>query len=359
MYCPLFYPHKALRYLVFLPTSKSYSRPIKLHRRRNWISRPSCRSVTGVPQLVPLFHEHIARLTPDAILNGSPAARGGIPSHDRQTCLGTSITPYCVFLLENSLRILRCVDGVITLELVYDWEKDWEKAPGEWETPGGWDWHDTTRLGKTLLLASESLEDLPWILYSPFWEEEQKLDPWASRLSKQEIRLFAMELDDKHEITGTLLDFGRSECPQYTALSYVCGQGSCDQEIYVNGGFFCVKPNLLAALKQLKSCMICRIRDEARPPRDMLCWVWVDAMSINQADATEKAEQIGEMHHVYRNATRVAVCLGHLGSDFGCVARIIQWAKGVRHPKAIRGRRCTQSELVEQLQEFDVSPGNL
>jgi hypothetical protein len=91
----------------------------------------------------------------------------------------------------------------------------------------------------------------------------------------------------------------------------------------------------------------------------MLCWVWVDAMGINQEDATEKAEQIGEMHHVYRDATKVTVCLGNFGSDFGCVARFLWWAKAVRHPEGSTGRRWTQSELVEQLREFNVSPSNL
>jgi hypothetical protein len=82
-------------------------------------------------------------------------------------------------------------------------------------------------------------------------------------------------------------------------------------------------------------------------------------MSINQEDATEKSEQIGEMHHVYREATRVAVCLGYFDSGFGCVARFLQWAKCVRDPAGSNGRRWTQFELVEQLREFDVSLGNL
>jgi hypothetical protein len=260
------------------------------------------------------------------------------------------IMPYCALLLNYSLSIIRLVDGAETLETVYEWGS----ALGEWVE------YNTMTVEQARLLASYRWGYLKtWMLHNPFESEAEGLNPWASRLSGEQIRLFAMELDDKDAITGTLLAFDRGKGPQYTALSYVCGQGNCDREIYVNGGRFCVKPNLLASLKQLKSYMICRLRDEATSPRDMLCWVWVDAMSINQEDATEKAEQIGKMHHVYQEAPRVAVCLGYFGSDFGCVARFLRWAKGVRHPEGSPGRGWTQFELVEQLREFDVSPGNL
>ena len=210
--------------------------------------------------------------------------------------------------------------------------------------------------GKTLLSTCPvDLVDVQ----NPFRSEAERFNPWASRLGRQDIRLFAMELDDKDTITGTLLTFERIKCPGYSALSYVCGQGTCDQEVYVNGGRLRVKPNLMAALKQFKSCMICKLRDAVGSPRASLCWVWADAMSINQADATEKAEQIGEMHHVYREASRTAACLGHFGSDLGCVAPILRWAEGIQYPAVSGGRRWTQFELVEQLRDFNVSPGNL
>jgi hypothetical protein len=194
---------------------------------------------------------------------------------------------------------------------------------------------------------------------NPFRSEAERFNPWASRLGKQDIRLFAMQMDDKDTITGTLLAFERSKCPRYSALSYVCGQGTCDQEVYVNEGRLCVKPNLLAALKQFKSCMIWKIREIKGTPRGMLAWMWVDAISINQADAAEKAEQIGEMHHVYREASRIAVCLGHFGSGLGCVAPILRWVEGIQYPAVSGRRRWTQFELVEQLRDFNVSPCNL
>ena len=228
--------------------------------------------------------------------------------------------------------ITRFANGVQTRKKVYHWEDCLDDI---W-VKGWWGYH---------------------IPYNPFSFSGERTNPWASRLSRQEIRLFALELDDRYGITGTLLAFERSKCPPYSALSYVCGQGSCDQETGVNGGLLCVKPNLLAALEHFRSCAIRSDVISTIPTRDMFCWVWVDALSINQADATEKAEQIGEMHHVYREAQRVAACLGHFGSDFGCVSRIMQWARGVRNPG--EARVPNQFELVEQLREFDVGPGHL
>lgn len=145
----------------------------------------------------------------------------------------------------------------------------------------------------TIFGCAESTMRPKWMPRNSFRYEAENSNPWASRLGRQSIRLFALELDDKDTITGTLIPFDRSETPQYSALPHVCGQGSCDQEIYVNGGSLCVKPNLLAALKQLKSCLIRRLRgneDSSVPLRHTFCWIWVDAMCINQEDATEKAE---------------------------------------------------------------------
>jgi hypothetical protein len=246
-------------------------------------------------------------------------------------------SPYSVEIYGSDLNITRFADGVQTLREVYHWSH----------------WREYVSI-----LYVKGCE-VKWP-YNPFPSKAERTNPWALRLSRQDIRLFALELDHADEITGTLLAFERSKCPPYSALSYVCGQGSYDQEIYVNGGRLFVKPNLLAALKQFKSCAIRSVREEKVSfiqPQDKFCWLWVDAMSINQADATEKAEQIGEMHHVYREATRVTACLGYLGSEFGCITRIMQWARGVRNPEEAPWP--AQLELVEQLREFDIGVGDL
>jgi hypothetical protein len=60
---------------------------------------------------------------------------------------------------------------------------------------------------------------------------------------------------------------------------------------------FAVRPNLLAALKRLRST-----KDDV--------WLWVDAICINQKDDHEKNHQLPKMPDIYRNAWNVAIWIG-------------------------------------------------
>src|SRR5437763_2617986 len=83
----------------------------------------------------------------------------------------------------------------------------------------------------------------------------------------------------------------------YEALSYTWGAESSLQQITLNNRVFKVRQNLFAALKHL--------RDQRRPRV-----LWIDAISINQADTVEKGHQIRLMHRIYQHATKVVVSLG-------------------------------------------------
>lgn len=83
----------------------------------------------------------------------------------------------------------------------------------------------------------------------------------------------------------------------YDALSYTWGDHNDKRMILVNAEPFSVTTNLEDALRAL------RLSDR---PREL----WVDAICINQADLQEKAAQIPEMGHIYRNAHRVVIWLG-------------------------------------------------
>ena len=104
----------------------------------------------------------------------------------------------------------------------------------------------------------------------------------------------------------------------YEALSYHWGSGeaSFKVKIYTEGfpGFFRVRPNLHAALNQL------RLRD--RPRR-----LWIDAICINQDDNDEKNAQVSLMADVYSKAQSVCVWLGEatLDSDLALnfISRIV------------------------------------
>lgn len=65
-------------------------------------------------------------------------------------------------------------------------------------------------------------------------------------------------------------------CLEYTALSYSCGEPSITRPILVDGCILNVTTNLELALRRL------RLKESPEI-------FWVDAISINQEDATERA----------------------------------------------------------------------
>ena len=83
----------------------------------------------------------------------------------------------------------------------------------------------------------------------------------------------------------------------FEAISYVWGSQDNLQRILVNG-FECeVGKNLHAVLFRLRDRFIER-------------FIWVDAICINQEDATEKGYQVQSMAKIYAKASRVLVWLG-------------------------------------------------
>lgn len=81
------------------------------------------------------------------------------------------------------------------------------------------------------------------------------------------------------------------------ALSYVCGDPKSLSPITLDGRSISITTNLESALRYL------RYKDQ---PRKM----WIDALSINQADNNEKSNQIALMRQIFRGAKVVIVWLG-------------------------------------------------
>jgi len=77
--------------------------------------------------------------------------------------------------------------------------------------------------------------------------------------------------------------------PRYEALSYVWGNPSVTKEIFLHGESFQVTVNLDAALRHLRLGTRERV-------------LWVDAISINQNDVTEREEQVAIMGLIYQSA---------------------------------------------------------
>lgn len=91
--------------------------------------------------------------------------------------------------------------------------------------------------------------------------------------------------------------YHRAHRVPYEALSYAWGEQTKNRQIFCNGSPLQVTESLETALRHLRS------PTEARK-------LWVDAVCIDQGDASEKGLQIRLMNTIYSEAERVLVWLG-------------------------------------------------
>lgn len=137
-------------------------------------------------------------------------------------------------------------------------------------------------------------------------------------LRQGQIRLLELISEFGEIVSFKTHTYDHSSVPAYYAVSYVCGdRGSC-YKILVDGQFFAAKQNLCDALRRLLDHFI--LLRIARP------LLWVDAISINQDDLEEKAEQVREMHRVFSGAKEVLVWLGRVPSNIRMVLHVFGWA---------------------------------
>lgn len=102
-------------------------------------------------------------------------------------------------------------------------------------------------------------------------------------------------------------DWARIECSSeavalhddqvtFDALSYSWGENKLSHSIRLNGHEMRVRQTLYEALRALRARRITKI--------------WIDALSINQDDNTDKDRQIGKMHVIYSHAIHVYAWIG-------------------------------------------------
>ena len=87
------------------------------------------------------------------------------------------------------------------------------------------------------------------------------------------------------------------QLPDYEAISYTWGDESKIQQILIDGCWLTVTQNAYDALYNRSFF--------ARTQR-----VWIDSVCINQVDIPEKDKQLPLMAQIYKQASRVIVCLG-------------------------------------------------
>jgi hypothetical protein len=91
---------------------------------------------------------------------------------------------------------------------------------------------------------------------------------------------------------------------KYIALSYTWGDPTSKVPVLLNGQRFFVGENLHSALRRF------------RPPHGQPgCFLWVDAICINQEDIREKSTQVQRMKQIYEDAAIIDVWLGPEAED--------------------------------------------
>jgi hypothetical protein len=134
-------------------------------------------------------------------------------------------------------------------------------------------------------------------------------------LGKGQIRLLHIESRSSQgadALTCTLSTHDLATAPAFTALSYTWGPSHRDidklrktpasdtRRINCNGSFGEVGENLYDFLVHCISGF----------SQDLLGYLWIDALSINQSDIEERSEQVKLMADIYQTAGGVVIWLG-------------------------------------------------
>lgn len=119
---------------------------------------------------------------------------------------------------------------------------------------------------------------------------------------------------------------------QYEALSYRWGEEISPEKIILDGAEHAVTQNLHDALEYF------RFRKPGIP-------LWIDALSINQLDLSEKNQQLKIMPHIYFRAVTVLVWMGkkYVSEELSGEAAILLLDAGKTSTGAVFGS-CRKSE---------------
>ncbi|MCJ1400343.1 hypothetical protein MMC11_003548 [Xylographa trunciseda] len=134
------------------------------------------------------------------------------------------------------------------------------------------------------------------VVNSRLSDAHYRYEPLASKDSIRLLRLMPASKDEQELLVCELVHFPLSDAPSYEMISHISENPPAYQNIQVNSNLFPVGSNLLSALKHFV---------QARPRL-----LWVDTISINQADDQETKVQFALMPTIISNARRVLIWLG-------------------------------------------------
>lgn len=119
---------------------------------------------------------------------------------------------------------------------------------------------------------------------------------------------------------------------EYTGLSYAWGDPIFDQIIYCGESIIEVTSHLQKALQRLRQAKV--------------CWVWIDAICIDQSNKVERSAQVSIMGRIYGQTQMTFVYLGEAGEDTAQLAEL------VRHLACLFSFREGRKPKIETLQRW-------
>ncbi|KIM93592.1 hypothetical protein OIDMADRAFT_173176, partial [Oidiodendron maius Zn] len=189
--------------------------------------------------------------------------------------------------------------------------------------------HTVVRILRDLLNAIKSIIGYPY----------QYRDIKISKLS---LRLLILLPGSFHEdircyLIHTSLDEPRSH--QYEALSYTWGPPERNHFIWIDAYKFPVTANLYQALQHLR--------------QDVVRFLWVDAICLNQENIQERNHQVKQMTMIYREAWRVIIWLGPAGDYSDRALEFIPTLRRFRLRRQQRRRVFSLKDVYKALKSLE------
>lgn len=134
---------------------------------------------------------------------------------------------------------------------------------------------------------------------------------YGSQLSGNQIRL--LEISTSSNVTATVHGVLRSydlHQADFIAVSYVWGVEPGLVPIRLNGPQFRVTQNAHQILKMLSDVSAVGHTGDSQLSIFANSKIWIDAISIDQANSMEKGDQVAKMREIYKAAKRTLIWLG-------------------------------------------------
>lgn len=132
--------------------------------------------------------------------------------------------------------------------------------------------------------------------------------------TKQQIRLLSLDTSSYGELDPVRCSvriFDLETAPPFTCLSYVWGPETPTQKVMIGDHICTIRQNLHDFLKVFR-------RLQSSTGHDSDQFLWIDQITINQANDVERSQQVKMMGSIYKTAAGVIVWLGNGDETVQC-----------------------------------------